>query len=129
MPWLNGYGGGVMNYYDQVRGPLRRLPYGYDVKAIHDRWGRVKLCFLSRFTGLCLMPDKWLYETIIRHTTTPVLPEWFDNKEFRDMVKRQAVPVRGTGRQLSGFDPLWFPRTWSADEIVRRGLHKGLIKC
>ena len=123
MPWLNGEGGGSV----MADRPLKRLKYGYDIKAVNDRWGRVKMTFLTRYTGLCIDHEKWLYQTIIKHTTTPVLPEWFSNKAFTRMIVRESTPV--SGHENLTDRAIWFDKNWSADTVVQDAIRKGVIQC
>lgn len=61
-------------------------PYLIRQRACKRNARYVPLQFVSTYTGLCLHPDD-LYATLVRHTNTPLLEEWFTCEDFVSAVK------------------------------------------
>lgn len=125
--WLDGDGKGNATCNDIGSRSLNRFEQGYRCRIERDRWGRSQLTFIARTTGLCLDYDLWLYQTILRHTKTPVLPEWFDNPKFKAMIIKPALKLSSLdGRQKRAI--LYFDN-WSADSVVQTALRQKVITC
>lgn len=106
---------------------MNRYEQGYKYRIERDKWGRSKLVFLADTTGLCLDYDMWLYETVLRHTKTPIVKEWFENPKFKALILKEGVRLSCMDRHQPR--AILFDDEWSADQVVKLALQRRIITC